>query len=680
MTSASPSEDDDPEDPENPSGKKKKKKRKTKRHEGRRSQEAKAIATSKIVVNLPEFTGKDLSEFAENFGRFLRMNGQTRAIGRGKCDLLLQCCKTKYLEKQVKQIVTKSATFADVLVALERQYPTYETNVSIRAKIQNLAVLPDNPKPARISELLADLDHWVGRLTPGSYGSDELLFWLVAKLPRKLWDECRATAERKARALNYEDLSVLLLQLALETKSNQHLNAYRSGGGGSGSQGPGYQGHRPGQGTTPKNARIMNNVQDLLWCDARDEQISLLHSPYCDQRDCFVVQGKKQETNTGGKAKMPDHYRCTITCAFCGKRRHYEDECYHKQRLSAKLRTENASGKGSGKGNAHKDSGQGKSKGNGKGQGGKGKGARGGSDRKPDKDKNANPSGGNPNTTPGGNSEPSGRQPNMGPTTRSQTQAQQEQGSKRPNEDGDQSNARKCSRFMRMARKLQKKGFEVTCPAEFRRGRYGGPTDLVFWVRFRLRGREYLGVLDAGATISTVAKKTLPSGDLKNIMPTAAIRMGDGHVLHSFGDFEVEVPMGSRSIAHRFYVMDNEAFDFVLGTDFFVEHSEILSLTLQAPYVLQVDHGDRWESVPLEQCDHTSSYLRVCKKEPSTMMVACKTEEYQLLGDVLDQGLKESGYSREDLNVEPFDSDKQHVLDCGGKCCGGWLFDGACGG
>ena len=57
MTSASPSEDDGPEDPANPSGRKKKKKRKTRRPEGRSSQEAKAIATSKIVVNLPEFTG-----------------------------------------------------------------------------------------------------------------------------------------------------------------------------------------------------------------------------------------------------------------------------------------------------------------------------------------------------------------------------------------------------------------------------------------------------------------------------------------------------------------------------------------------------------------------------------------------------------------------------------------------
>ena len=176
MTSASPSEDDDPEDPENPNGQKKKKKRKNRRPGGRRSKEAKGIATSKIVVNLPEFTGKDLSEFAESFGRFLRLTGQTHAPGRVKCDLLLQCSKTKYLEKQVKQIVTKSATFAHVLVALEMQYPTYETDLSIRAEIQNLAVLPNNPKPARVSELLADLDHWAGRLTPGSYSSDDLLF------------------------------------------------------------------------------------------------------------------------------------------------------------------------------------------------------------------------------------------------------------------------------------------------------------------------------------------------------------------------------------------------------------------------------------------------------------------------------------------------------------------------
>ena len=131
--------------------------------------------------------------------------------------------------------------------------------------------------------------------------------------------------------------------------------------------------------------------------------------------------------------------------------------------------------------------------------------------------------------------------------------------------------------------------------------------------------------------------------------------------------------MGSRNIAHRFYVMDAEAFDFVLGTDFFVQHTQIQHLTLQAPYLLYVDHGDGRESVPLEQSEYTSSYLRVSKEEPSNMMAASKTEDYQLLGDVLDQGLKELGYSREDLSVELFASDKQHVLNLycskGKNCC-----------
>ena len=72
---------------------------------------------------------------------------------------------------------------------------------------------------------------------------------------------------------------------------------------------------------------------------------------------------------------------------------------------------------------------------------------------------------GNPNPNLGGNSEPSGGQ--SGPTTRSQTQAQREQGAKCEHEGGDDGNAKKRSRFMRMARKLRNKGFEVTCFVEF---------------------------------------------------------------------------------------------------------------------------------------------------------------------------------------------------------------------
>ena len=105
------------------------------------------------------------------------------------------------------------------------------------------------------------------------------------------------------------------------------------------------------------------------------------------------------------------------------------------------------------------------------------------------------------------------------------------------------------------------------------------------------------------------------------------------------------------TIAHRFHVMDTEAFDVLLGTDF-VQHSQIQSLTLQVPYFLYVDDGNCRASVPLEQSEYTSSYLRVLKEEPWNMMAASRTEDYQLLEEDLDQGLRELGYSREDVSVE----------------------------
>ena len=143
-----------------------------------------------------------------------------------KCDLLLHCCKTKFLEKQVKQIMTMSATFTNVLVTLETQYSSCENHLSIRTEIQNLDMLPNNHKDASICELLADLEPSVGRVTPGYYSSEELRFWPVAKVPRDVWDECWATAGRKAKGLTYEVLSVFLLELPLENKSDQHLNPY----------------------------------------------------------------------------------------------------------------------------------------------------------------------------------------------------------------------------------------------------------------------------------------------------------------------------------------------------------------------------------------------------------------------------------------------------------------------
>ena len=65
-----------------------------------------------------------------------------------------------------------------------------------------------------------------------------------------------------------------------------------------------------------------------------------------------------------------------------------------------------------------------------------------------------------PTLIQGGTPGPPGGQ--SGPTTCSRTQAQREKGAKREHEGGDDGNAKKRSCFMRIARKLRNKGFEVT--------------------------------------------------------------------------------------------------------------------------------------------------------------------------------------------------------------------------
>ena len=37
-----------------------------------------------------------------------------------------------------------------------------------------------------------------------------------------------------------------------------------------------------------------------------------------------------------------DHFRCTISCGYCGKCRHYEDKCHIKKRESDKLKRQEA--------------------------------------------------------------------------------------------------------------------------------------------------------------------------------------------------------------------------------------------------------------------------------------------------------------------------------------------------
>ena len=244
-------------------------------------------------------------------------------------------------------------------------YPAYETDLSVRTEIEELPPLPRFPTAARISEFVAQLEELMGRMNPSSYGPTEPHLWLVGKIPTRTWDNCRETSEREARTHSYDDLVDLLIELAMERENDSHMDKYlrehlqRETPADKSPRGRSPQPHsnpvkgRGGQlkcmtETTPSNSK---GAPKLFYCRPTDHKGGPCHAPDCDGRSACMLQLKRtQKTKDGEEVKHQGHFRCTITCGYCGKRRHHENECHIKRRESEKLKKAEEEGrKNSGK-------------------------------------------------------------------------------------------------------------------------------------------------------------------------------------------------------------------------------------------------------------------------------------------------------------------------------------------
>ena len=317
------------------------------------------IAQANIQLKLPEFNPKNLPEWAEEFAEFLLLTGQSHVDVATKCSLLKRSWKMKFLQKQVKQIVKTCSTWAEVLQRLEKTFLVYETDLSVRTQIDQLPMLPEFPSAARISEYVCDLEYLFSRMNVGSYGATEPHLQLMNKIPQRTWDDCRSTSERKSRTHSYDELVDLLIELALERENDSDMEKFlkkhlgRGGnptperGEGKGPKNPtnAHQGDGKGRG----NLRAMNDVKSeagtppLFYCKPVNDKGGPCHAPDCDQRSsCMLHMKRQQHTKDGKPVTHQDHFRCTITCGYCGKQRHYEDECHIKKRESDKLKRQEA--------------------------------------------------------------------------------------------------------------------------------------------------------------------------------------------------------------------------------------------------------------------------------------------------------------------------------------------------
>ena len=91
--------------------------------------------------------------------------------------------------------------------------------------------------------------------------------------------------------------------------------------------------------------------------------------------------------------------------------------------------------------------------------------------------------------------------------------------------------------------------------------------------------------------------------------------------------------LGNETVIQHCRVLDTDAFDIVIGTDFLRRNPHVKMLSLQPPYSVHCDFGSGLFSVPLELSGRRESGLSYAVK------TNYRTENYQQACHVLENGI-----------------------------------------
>ena len=150
--------------------------------------------------------------------------------------------------------------------------------------------------------------------------------------------------------------------------------------------------------------------------------------------------------------------------------------------------------------------------------------------------------------------------------------------------------------------------------------------------------------MDTGATLSILACRLLKQAKIRKTK-TVAIRVGDGRTINSLEGVDVTVCLANEQVTQHCKVLDSNAFDIVIGTDFLRRNPEVKLLSFQRPYAFHCDFGSGFFSVPLELSE---------RKEPGLRYVtrSHRDENYPLVRPVLRTGLAALQVDVNEVQVE----------------------------
>ena len=115
------------------------------------------------------------------------------------------------------------------------------------------------------------------------------------------------------------------------------------------------------------------------------------------------------------------------------------------------------------------------------------------------------------------------------------------------------------------------------------------------------------------------------------------------------------VCLGNEQVTQHCKVLDTDAFEIVISTDFLRRNPQVEMLSVQRPHALHCDFGSGLFSVPLELSGRKESGLRYVN--PSY-----RTEKYQLVLPVLENGVAVLQVDLNEVWVELFASKEQDSM------------------
>ena len=122
-----------------------------------------------------------------------------------------------------------------------------------------------------------------------------------------------------------------------------------------------------------------------------------------------------------------------------------------------------------------------------------------------------------------------------------------------------------------------------------------------------------------------------------------------------WGKVDVTVCVGDEQVTQHCKMLDTDAFDIVIGTDFLRRNPQVKLLSLPSPYALHCDFGSGLFSVPLELSGRKESGLRYVNR-------SYRTENYPLVRPVLENGLEALHVDLNEVQVQLFASKEQHMM------------------